>query len=565
VDPKARRRAVVLAGASFILLAALLARVYAIQISGHEGYRARRDAQVRGLVNLECAGGTLRDAGGHLLSVSVPVESVWANPSALADRASAARLLAGPLGLREAAVRERLERADRKFVWVKRKVTPGEAAAVRALLPRPEFRANRATPEAKLGLVTEFARRYPFGPLLSQTLGFAGEDEGSAEGLHRSLETTLRGGRRTLPVEKDGRQRIVDLPDLEPLPAEVTLTVPLLFQKIVEEELDAACAEFRPRWAVAVAMEPSTGAILAVVNRPTFDPNRPGDAPGDARRNRAIVDPYEPGSTLKPFLAAYALDLGLVTPDTRFDCENGLWKHGPRLLHDHHPYGTIPLLDVIKFSSNIGAAKLGALTLGRARLYECMRSWGFGARTGIDLPAEDDGRLFPLSRWTVYSETSVPMGHEIAVTPLQLVTAMSAIANGGTLYRPFVVRRVVAGDGSVLAENGPEKVRRVIGEKAASQAREMLKAVVREGTGKKAQVPGLEVAGKTGTTQKVDPATRRYTHERYISSFVGFAPADAPKVCVAVVLDEPHGAYYGGAVAAPAVGRIFQRGLIHLK
>jgi cell division protein FtsI/penicillin-binding protein 2 len=204
--------------------------------------------------------------------------------------------------------------------------------------------------------------------------------------------------------------------------------------------------------------------------------------------------------------------------------------------------------------------------LGQKRLYECMKRWGFGERTGVDLPAEDSGLLFPLSRWTIYSDTSVPMGHEISVTPLQLCTAMSAIANGGTLYKPFIVKRVTSTDGTVIVDNGPQAVRRVIGEKASKQMIEILKGVVQDGTGKKAAVNGVAVAGKTGTSQKIDPRTHQYTHEKYIASFVGFAPADDASLCIAVVLDEPQGgSYYGGAVAAPVVGRIIQRGLAYVK
>jgi cell division protein FtsI (penicillin-binding protein 3) len=383
--------------------------------------------------------------------------------------------------------------------------------------------------------------------------------------VERAANAFLAGqkGSRVVPV--DARRRPLDGADAEPAGADIVLTVDLAFQRIVEEELDAACAESRPRWAVAVALEPGTGAVLAMAVRPGFDPNDPGAAPADARRNRGVTDPYEPGSTLKPFLAAWALDQGLATPETRYDCENGLWKHGPRLLHDHHPYGILTLAEVIKHSSNIGAAKLGALSLGRDRLYEGLRRFGFGERTGTDLPAEDAGSLKPPARWDRYTVTSIPIGHEISVTPLQLAAAMSAIANGGTLYRPFVVRRALAADGTLLAENGPFPVRRVVGERAAWQMIAILKEVVAGGTGRRAQVPGVAVAGKTGTTQKVDPATGRYTHERFISSFVGFAPADEARVCVAVVIDEPQGAYYGGAVAAPVVGRIIRRGLIHLE
>ncbi len=558
-----RTRAAVFGILFTALFLALLARLYALQVLDHEARAGESRGQSTGKVTVEAPPGTLTDARGQVLAVSVPADSVWANPSAFAfsEWGEASRLLGAALSLRPAEVQNRLaSRPDLEFAWIKRRVSAGEAEAVRGLLGRPPFRSDPRSP-ARLGLTLEYARRYPFGPLGSQTVGFRSEDPARHEGVHRTLAPWLEAPRRTYPVSVDALRRPLDAPPPEPPGVQAVLTIDVLLQKVVEEELDAACAESRPKWAVAVVLDPQTGAVLAIANRPTYDPNRPADAPGDARRNRAVVDPYEPGSTLKPFVVACLLDLGLVRPETKYDCENGLWKHGPRLLHDHRPFGTLSLAEILIHSSNIGAAKAGALTLGRARLHDAMKRWGFGSPTGVDLPAEDDGRLFPVSRWSAYSDTSVPMGHEIAVTPLQLAAAMSAIANGGTLYRPFVVRRVAAGDGTVLAQNGPQAVRRVIGEKAAREMNEILKRVVSEGTGKKAQVPGVAVAGKTGTTQKVDPQTRRYTHEKFISSFVGYAPADEARMCVAVILDEPQGAYYGGAVAAPVVGRIVERGL----
>jgi len=577
VDQATRRRAGFLIVLFGIALAAVLVRLYSIQVLAHETFVARREAQSRGQVRVEPARGEILDAQGQVLAVSVPVESVWANPSGLKDPAAAARLLAGALGLRADDVLQKISphhgcpdrcpgrKDDREFVWIKRKVPAREAEAVRALLADPVFRPDRKSPEPRLGLVMEYARRYPFGAVLGNTVGFVSENPSLHEGFERSMNSWLSGQPASAEITVDGCRRPLGLPPGGTPGADVILTIDLLFQKIVEDELDAACAEYRPKWAAAVAIDPQTGAILAVANRPSFDPNEPAKAPGEARLNRSVAAPYEPGSTLKPFLAAWAIDLGLATVRTKYDCENGIWKHGSRILHDHHPYGTLALADVIVVSSNIGAAKIGALTLGKERLHEGLRRFGFGARTGVDLPAEDEGRLFPLERWTSFSVTSVPIGHEIAVTPLQLVTAMSAIANGGTLWRPYAVLRVQAPDGTVLAENGPSAARRVIREQTAREMVEVLKGVVEKGTGKKAQVPGVAVGGKTGTTQKVDPRTRQYTHEKFISSFVGFAPAEKPRACVAVVMDEPQGAYYGGAVAAPVVGRIFQRGLIHLK
>lgn len=565
MDPNMRRRAGVLCAAFAAVFFGLVLRLWSLQIAGHEEAARARHRQASGWQAYEAPRGEIRDARGEILAVSVPVVSVWADPSAIDDPVAAAGLLAPALGLREDFVWGRLSDRERRFAWLKREVSPAEAAAVRALLERAPFKPARRSPLPKVGFATEFARRYPHGPLAAQVLGFLSKDEGKNEGIERAYDAHLNGGRRVVPIDRDGRRQVLGGAPLESAGAAVVLTLDLAFQRIVEEELDAACAEFRPRWAVAIAIDPRTGAILAVANRPSFDPNQPGRSSLDTRRNRAVTDPYEPGSTFKAFVVALALDQGLVRPETVFDCENGLWIYGPRRLKDHKPYGKLMLREAFKVSSNVAAAKLGALVLGRARLHGGLKAFGFGDRTGADLPAEDDGRLLPISRWNLFSDTSVPIGHEVAVTPLQLVSAMAAIANGGTLYRPYAVARIVAADGTVLAAAGPHALRRVVGEKAARETIEMLKAVVREGTGKKAQVPGIEVAGKTGTTQKIDPRTRQYTHEKYISSFVGFAPADEAKVCVAVILDEPQGAYYGGAVAAPVVGKIIQRGLVHLK
>jgi cell division protein FtsI (penicillin-binding protein 3) len=568
VDQQSRRRATTFHVFFCLIFFALIVRLYCVQVVGHEEYVAKRDKQISGTISIDLPPGTINDRNGQILAVSVPKEYVWINPSAIADKAAAAKALAPALEMSEPLLRIQLDRNDRKFVVLKHRLTEAQAEAVRRLMKEPPFQLSKGKRETdqKLGLKPEYQRQYPHGATFANALGHDAVEADHKAGLERSLASLLDRAPRSVPISHDGKQQVLHAPSLELDPPQAFLTIDLLFQKILDEELAAACAEHRPKWAAAVAMNPRTGEILGLANWPTFDPNHPGDAPAEARLNRVVTFPYEPGSTLKPFTCAYALDLDLIRPETMIDCENGLWRHGPRTLHDHHPYAKITLADVIKYSSNIGAAKVGALTLGQKRLYECMKRWGFGERSGVDLPAEDPGLLFPLSKWTIYSETSVPMGHEISVTPLQLTAAMSAIANGGTLYKPYVVRRVSASDGTVLVDNGPQAVRRVIGPKAAKEMVEILKGVVKDGTGKKAAVNGVEVAGKTGTSQKIDPRTHQYTHEKYIASFVGFAPADDAKVCIAVVLDEPQGgAYYGGAVAAPVVGRILQRGLVHVK
>jgi cell division protein FtsI (penicillin-binding protein 3) len=566
VDHQSRRRAGIIHLFFCALFLGLISRLYCVQIRDHEKQSKLRDIQTTGKMTVEDVRGVVKSADGQLLAVSCPVEYVWVNPAIIADHVGAAKILAPILGMKEAEILAKLAMPDRKWVILKKVLTSGESGRIRTLMTQAPFKRERRETQERIGIGTDYRRQYPHGSVFGPALGHESADPGHDEGLEKALAPLLTRPPRTVSVSKDGRQNALGAPTIDLHTNEATLTIDLHLQEVVEDKLEAACAEFRPKWAVAIAMDPRTGAILALANRPTYDPNKPGEAPAGGRLNRAVTFPYEPGSTLKPFTAAYALDLNLIRPDTMIDCENGLWHHGPRGLHDHHPYAKIPLSDVIKFSSNIGAAKIGALTLGQKRLYECMKMWGFGTRTGVDLPAEDPGLLFPLSRWTIYSETSVPMGHEISVTPLQLTTAMCAIANGGTLYKPYIVRRVTSSDGSVMVDNGPQVVRRVIGPKAAKEMVEILKGVVKDGTGKKAAVPGVEVAGKTGTSQKIDPRTKQYTHEKYIASFVGFAPANDPKLCVAVILDEPQGgSYYGGAVAAPVVGQIVQHGLIYVK
>jgi cell division protein FtsI (penicillin-binding protein 3) len=567
VDQSSRRRAAVFHVFFCALFLGLITRLYCVQIVGHETALANLYAETHGRRSIDGPPGAIYDKNGQILAISVPVYAAWVNPSAIDDKDRAAKALSPVLGMSTSLLLEQLSgRHGRKFTMLKHLLTPEQCAGVRRLMTEAPFKMERRSTEQKLGLNTEYQRQYPHGPILGPVLGHDSLEAGQKEGLERILAQFLDQAPRSVIISHDGKQQPIGASDLGLDTTQAVLTIDLLLQRVVEEELESACAEHHPKWAVAVVMNPKTGEILALANRPSYDPNKPGEAKADARLNRVVTFPYEPGSTLKPFTAAYALDLNLVKPDTMIDCENGLWHFGPRTLHDHHPYARITLADVIKFSSNIGAAKVGALILGDRRLYECMKRWGFGERSGVDLPAEDSGLLFPLSRWTVYSATSVPMGHEISVTPLQLCTAMSAIANGGTLYRPYVVRRVSSTDGTVIVDNGPQAVRRVIGEKSSREMIEILKGVVEEGTGKKAAVNGIKVAGKTGTTQKIDPRTHQYTHEKYIASFVGFAPADDAKLCIAVVLDEPQGgSYYGGAVAAPVVSRIIQRGLVYVK
>ena len=553
--PASRQRARVVLVVMTLLFSGIVFRLYDLQVASHENYRRVREDQSRGIVDQRRPRGTIFDARGDALAISVPVASVAGVPSRVSNLDETVRRLAPVLGLERIDLCKLLSKtrtgADGQsrpadFVWLRRHVSPEIAAKVRALnLPC-------------VLLSPEYDRSYPQGKLLAHVIGHSDIDDRGGEGLERKLEDQLGGQRRREEVDVDGRRRTLEWPDSPAGGADVHLTIDAQFQRVVEEALDAACDRHKPSWAVAIAIDPRTGAILALANRPSYDPNDPG--PGPALRNLAVAAPYEPGSTWKAFTVAGALEAGVVTPTMVFDCEMGAWKHGARTLHDHDPFGRLSVTGIVAHSSNIGAAKIG-VKLGQEKLWTIADAFGFGRKTGVDLPSESKGMLRPLSKWDIYSITSVPMGHEISVTPLQLVVAFSAIANGGSLMRPYVVERIVGSDGTLRAKAEPTVVRRAVSERVAAELRRMLREVVKTGTGDKAAVEGLEVAGKTGTTQKVDPATGRYTKGRYISSFVGFAPAEGARVCVAVILDEPHGAYYGGTVAAPVVGEILKNGM----
>ncbi len=565
-NPAGRARAVFIALA--LVFFGLVFRLYDLQVSGHESSDRAQGRQATGLLDVRRPRGVFRDAQGETLAVSVPVTSIYAEPGKIGDRDAAARRLAPVLGLPEPRLLALLSRTvagpggaarPADFVWLRRHVTDAQARGVKDLaIPGVAGR-------------TEFDRAYPQGRHLCHVLGLCDIDDAGGEGLERTLDSFLTGASRRAVVPMDGRRRPLDYPELPPAGADVRLTIDLRLQRVVEDALDALCRRASPKWAVVVAMDPRTGAILALANRPDYDPNEPvppGMDPVEAARSRqnlAVIAPYEPGSTWKPFAVVGTLDAGLATPETIVDCEMGAWKCGKRLLHDHHPYGRLSVKDVIAKSSNIGAVKIGGVLLGAERLWKVADRFGFGRRTGVDLPAEDPGTLHPLARWTSYSVSSVPMGHEIGVTPLQLVTAMSAIANGGEIVRPYVVDRITSAEGEVLKQAKPEVLRRAASAASCAQMREILREVVVSGTGTKAAVEGLEVCGKTGTTQKVDPATGTYGHNRYISSFVGFAPKEDARICIAVIVDEPKGEYYGGTVAGPVVQEILSRGMAFAK
>jgi cell division protein FtsI/penicillin-binding protein 2 len=420
--------------------------------------------------------------------------------------------------------------------------------------------------EARLwGFRDEFRRVYPQGPIAAHVLGLRDIDGNGRGGVEESCNSRLQGRPGSRTLTRDALGRVIDVaaePDRMPQDGEpVVLALDVVVQLFVERELDRLTAEWKPESCCAVVLDPHTGDVLAMASRPAFDPNRPDGASDDAWKNRAIADIYEPGSTIKPCFVAYGLEQGLLDVHDQFDCERGRYRMGKRLLHDHHPYGLLTLADVLVKSSNIGMAKIGE-RLGNDQLHAAATAFGFGQRTGIELPGELPGILRPLKDWTTYSTGSIPMGHELAATPLQLIAAHAALANNGRLLRP----RIVATEDHELAglrSTGDA----VISPDVAEWVRSVpMYEVVQRGTGRLAQIRGYEVFGKTGTAQCLSPRGG-YLHGRYISSFLCGAPVDHPRALVLVVVNQATvgGEAFGGRVAAPAAAEILRQTLVYLR
>ena len=415
-----------------------------------------------------------------------------------------------------------------------------------------------------------FDRVYPNGSLLAQVIGFLDAGHEPRLGIERSMQDFLQGtnGCRYLEEDQKGHE-LVQYRGLE-TPAkdgcDVRLTIDMQLQNIVESELDAAFAQYKPKMAAAVMVRPTTGEILALASRPTFDCNDPRSSTPEQQKNRPIGDMVEPGSTFKIVVTSAALEEKVATPETKIYCENGAYTYAGRVLHDAHPMGILTLHQVLAHSSNIGAAKL-AIQLGKDRFYQYIRRYGFGESTGIPLPGEIPGLVNPPYRWSELDITRVPMGQSVAVTPLQMVTAMSAIANGGVLMKPMIISEIDDPDARPVVSYSPVQVRRVVSTDTAKKIVSALKDVVSaQGTAKDAAVPGFTVAGKTGTAQKIDPRGG-YLQGKYVVSFVGFMPADDPKFTLLVVVDDPdvkRGEAFGGTVAAPVFAKIAKRAADYL-
>ena len=554
-----RRAARLLVGSLGLFLAGLGGWLAYIQVVVPEPLARRAAKQMHMQMPIRAMRGSILDAQLRILATSVEVESVFADPFVISNPADAAAKAAPVLGM-DPDVLYRLFTEDpkRRFVWLARRVSPELAEAVRRLRVYG------------IGLAAEGERHYPYGTLAAHVLGFVGQEEQGLEGVERLFDERLRGRDGRAYVLADGRRRPIWSEPDQFVPAEdgqhLVLTIDAVLQSVAEEAVAEACEKFRAASATAIVMDPRTGAILAMANVPTYDPNRYDAYPADARRNRAVTDPSPPGSTGKPFIAAVALERGVVRLGEVLYCEDGFWA--AERLHDAgHRYGNLAFEDIVIKSSNIGMAKLGK-RLGNERLYEALMGFGFGRRTGVWLAGESAGRVYPLARWTRYSTTRIPFGQEFSATPLQLVTAFAAIANQGRLVRPQIVRGALDGCGEVVADLAkPQVVGQALRpETARTMIEKVLVGVVERGTGTACQVEGYRVFGKTGTAQKIDPETGAVSHTRFIGSFLAGAPAENPRVVVLVAVNEPDRSlgYYGGTVAAPAAKKILAEALPYL-
>src|SRR6266513_482296 len=562
MNPSSRTRCALVCAAFIGLFSTFSFRLIYLQAIKHDEYAelaAKKHVHQR-VIHAER--GMILDANNEVLAHNIPVETVVADATLLSDVQATVNLLNTELEIPSQEVAEKLN-SGRPYIVIKREVSAARTNALREKLRAGKLRGILFEHDA--------TRIYPNGSMLCHVIGFTDFDHRGIQGVEASMEEYLHGqdGFRFIEHNRAG-QEIVPYRGQERPPRDgyqVHLTVDLSLQNIVENEIDAAMQEYSPQKATIILMRPQTGEILAMANRPHFDLNLRSEAKADQMKNRAIIDMMEPGSTFKIVAAAAALNERKLRPDSSIFCENGLWKFGGAALHDHRAFGYLSVRDVLIKSSNIGAAKL-TLSIGEQKFYEYIRRFGFGERTGIELPGEINGLIRPPQSWSKISITRIPMGHEIGVTPLQMTVAMATIANGGKLIMPRIVKSITASDGKTVTSLSPLVFRQVISPQTASQIGDALRGVVSDrGTAAAAAIPGFTIAGKTGTAQKVDPRGG-YQKGKDIVSFAGFLPAEHPEVVGLVLLDDAKTSKpelnYGGLVAGPIFSRVAEKAAQYL-
>jgi len=544
-------RALLVAAIIGFWMLAVSARLVYLQVSQHQGLVNRARQQQQNAIETSPQRGDLIDRQGRELARSVQTVSLFVDPDQLTpgQLVCTATELAKVLGENETDLFKQLQGAQdgkRRFVWIVRRLDEEQATPILALnLPGVQS-------------VLEPKRYYPNGSLASHVLGFVGLDGQGLAGLEQAYNEKISGEPGRLFLEKDATGRPYESYEIAAKQGQsVVLTIDQGIQYQVERALQGAVERTHAKSGSVIVLDPRSGEILAMANAPSFDPNAVAASPADNRRNWALQNVYEPGSTFKIVAFSAAIEKKLAKPDDRIDCQMGSITVAGRLIHDHHPFGTLTMAEALAKSSNVAAIKLG-LRVGDASMYDFMTRFGFGSKTGVELPGETVGILRKVERWQPSSIGSIAMGQEVGVTPVQMVAAFGALANDGVRIAPHLVREIRNSSGAVVYSAQPEQ-RRVVSAETATALRGMLEGVTLNGTAKKAQLDGYSAAGKTGTAQKIDPKTRTYSKTKYIGSFVGFAPVSNPQVVIIVVMDEPAGLYHGGDVAAPVFREIAEQ------
>ncbi len=529
-----------------VALSSLLGRLVFFQLIHTSKYASLVEKQSNTTIELQPTRGCILDRGGHQLALDIRLDSLYAVSRDIENKEEVASKLNAILGTSRSKIMERLER-DKLFVWIERKLPASQTKAIKNL--------NMDT----LGFIKESQRMYPKRQTASHLIGFTDIDNNGLQGIELDYNSFLKGIPGWCLALKDAKQRVLISRELEMVPPvdgyNIYLTIDEVIQSFAENELAKGCKKYNAKGGSIIVMEPTTGDILAMASYPSFDLGAIALSDAAHRRNRAITDIFEPGSVFKMFTLAGILEHKALDLNQKIDCEKGSWAVAGRVLHDHHGEGILTLRQVIERSSNIGTVK-AAMQLGEEKLYDTFWRFGFGKKTNIGLSGEVSGILPSTKVWSRSSIINIPIGQGVAVTPLQLATAVGAIANDGVLMKPRIISSVEDMDGRVIRRYKPESVRRVISENTARDVRSVLAGVVsRQGTGFQATVEGFQAAGKTGTAQKI-LADGSYSHNHFIASFVGFVPYDKPKLIIAVSIDEPRAVYYGGVVAAPVFSHL---------
>jgi len=545
-EPNKIKIRVLLIGILFgICFTAIVARAVDLHLFKGPLLSQKADGQVKRSVKALGERGIIFDANMGKMALSIDVTSIGAHPKQIKDVAATAGVLAKALRLDRNDLYKKLS-SNTTFVWIERHVTPKKVEAVQALnLDGVVFKSEQS-------------RFYPYKTMAAQIVGFSGVDGRGLEGVEFFYDRVLEGEQAQFRVIRDALGRGLGLEideEKDRSGKNLILTIDRRIQYIAETALAEAVIENGAKNGIAIVMSPKTGAVLAMAHYPVINPNTYNQYARDKWRNRAITDPYEPGSTLKIFSAAAAIESGVSGPHSIYYCENGSYRIGRNVVHDTHPYKWLSLEQIIKVSSNIGTVKLSE-NIETKNLYNTLKSFGFGERTGIDCPGETPGMLSPYQRWTKIDNAAIAFGQGISVSAIQLITAVSAIANDGILMKPYVVQAITDKNGAIVEKINPHPVRRAVSSETAKTVGKMMEKVTEEGgTGTKAALAGYKVCGKTGTAQKIDE-NGTYAKGKYMSSFVGFVPAENPEASILVIIDEPQKAHYGGVVAAPAFKKI---------